>query len=106
MEKPFNPILGETFQGWVNGCPIYGEQISHHPPVSSMLLFGRGYKMSCTIEPKIHIGMNSANGVNVGECKIQFDCDPKNCVYIQTMTGEMHGVSYGERTYNLAGKSK
>lgn len=23
MEKPFNPILGETFQGWINGCPIY-----------------------------------------------------------------------------------
>lgn len=22
MEKPFNPILGETFQGWLNGCPI------------------------------------------------------------------------------------
>ena len=23
MEKPFNPILGETFQGWINGCPVY-----------------------------------------------------------------------------------
>lgn len=23
MQKPFNPILGETFQGWVNGCPVY-----------------------------------------------------------------------------------
>ena len=23
MEKPFNPILGETFQCWINGCPIY-----------------------------------------------------------------------------------
>lgn len=23
MEKPFNPILGETFQCWINGCPAY-----------------------------------------------------------------------------------
>lgn len=23
MEKPFNPILGETFQAWVHGCPAY-----------------------------------------------------------------------------------
>lgn len=23
MEKPFNPILGETFQAWINGCPAY-----------------------------------------------------------------------------------
>ena len=23
MEKPFNPVLGETFQGSINGCPIF-----------------------------------------------------------------------------------
>jgi len=38
LEKPFNPILGETFQGWINGCPIYCEQISHHPPIGSFIL--------------------------------------------------------------------
>ncbi|MBS1889768.1 MAG: hypothetical protein JST59_00615 [Actinobacteria bacterium] len=48
MEKPFNPILGETFQGWMNGCPVYMEQVSHHPPIASLLLMGRGYKMSGT----------------------------------------------------------
>jgi hypothetical protein len=25
MEKPFNPILGETYQGRLNGSPIYCE---------------------------------------------------------------------------------
>ena len=46
MEKPFNPILGETFQGWINGCPVYVEQISHHPPIAAFILFGRGYKVT------------------------------------------------------------
>jgi hypothetical protein len=23
MEKPFNPILGETMQCWIDNCPIY-----------------------------------------------------------------------------------
>ena len=23
LEKPFNPILGETFQGYIGGIPIY-----------------------------------------------------------------------------------
>lgn len=23
IEKPFNPILGETYQGFINGCPVY-----------------------------------------------------------------------------------
>lgn len=45
MEKPFNPILGETYQGIVDGCPIYGEQISHHPPISSIYMVGRGYRI-------------------------------------------------------------
>lgn len=23
MDKPFNPILGETLQVWIGGCPMY-----------------------------------------------------------------------------------
>ena len=23
MDKPFNPILGETYQCWIDGCPVY-----------------------------------------------------------------------------------
>lgn len=23
MDKPFNPILGETLQEWIDGCPMY-----------------------------------------------------------------------------------
>jgi hypothetical protein len=45
IDKAFNPILGETFQGFIDGCPVYGEQISHHPPISSILLIGRGYRV-------------------------------------------------------------
>lgn len=45
MEKPFNPVLGETFQGWIGGCPIYLEQISHHPPIGAYYMQGRGYKI-------------------------------------------------------------
>lgn len=44
MEKPFNPILGETFQCWIDECPIYFEQISHHPPIAAFMMYGRGYK--------------------------------------------------------------
>jgi hypothetical protein len=35
MLKPFNPILGETFQAYLKGIPIVYEQISHHPPISA-----------------------------------------------------------------------
>ena len=25
LEKPFNPILGETYQGFIDGCPVFVE---------------------------------------------------------------------------------
>lgn len=37
VKKPWNPVLGETYIGrWPNGTTIYGEQTSHHPPVSNI----------------------------------------------------------------------
>jgi hypothetical protein len=37
--KPFNPILGETYEGfWPDGTQIYIEHMSHHPPISRFLL--------------------------------------------------------------------
>ena len=36
--KPFNPILGETYQGRLGHLTICIEQISHHPPISYLLV--------------------------------------------------------------------
>lgn len=39
--KPFNPILGETWEaGAPDGSRIFFEQTSHHPPVSAFQLLG------------------------------------------------------------------
>jgi hypothetical protein len=38
VNKPFNPILGETYQGIVGGIPVFLEQISHHPPISTFYM--------------------------------------------------------------------
>jgi len=41
LQKPFNPILGETFQAvFPDGAQIFCEQSSHHPPISNWQLFG------------------------------------------------------------------
>jgi hypothetical protein len=39
--KPFNPILGETFEAtFEDGTQIYCEQASHHPPVTCWQVYG------------------------------------------------------------------
>lgn len=70
MLKPFNPILGETFQAYIGGVPICYEQISHHPPISA-------YSMSCdefTIYGNLvavaNVSLNSGSGGNAGKMNI------------------------------------
>ena len=69
-------------------------------------MIGRGYKSFGTAEPRIHLGLNTVYGTNAGEYTVRFDKYPNNSLHFQIMDGEMHGVSYGERTYEQSGKSK
>ncbi len=52
--KPFNPLLGETFEGeFLNdGAKIYCEHVSHHPTISSFYLSGKDkkYNLSASFE--------------------------------------------------------
>lgn len=73
MDKPFNPILGETYQATIYGCPLYAQQISHHPPISALYFLGRGYKLNGTFELKVDLGINTANGKNEGTLYVDFD---------------------------------
>lgn len=73
MEKPFNPILGETFQCFIDGCPGYAEQISHHPPIAAMIFKGRGYEITAQVESKVELHMNSGCGTNEGIFRVKFD---------------------------------
>lgn len=66
MDKPFNPILGETYQSIIDGCPVYGQQISHHPPISAVFFKGRGWTLYGHLEAKVEMSLNSASGINDG----------------------------------------
>lgn len=103
MEKPFNPILGETFQGLIDGCPVYAQQISHHPPISSVYFVGRGYKIYGNLESKVYIHLNSGQGINEGFYTVQFDDGGK--IIFQTAPGEVSGFTIGARTFRFKGRT-
>lgn len=57
-KKPFNPILGETWQAASSdggGVTLFMEQVSHHPPVSAYELVGPGgaWKLSGWSQPAV-----------------------------------------------------
>jgi hypothetical protein len=72
MSKPFNSVLGETYQGFINGCPVYAEQISHHPPITSFFMKGRDYYIYGSLEPTVSFGMNKIVGSNKGFVSVAF----------------------------------
>lgn len=96
--KPFNPILGETLQMRIDGCPVYLEQISHHPPIGSYLMIGRNYRFHGQIEPKISFGMNNIKGYSSRPNFIEFDDGST----IEMIFGKMviKGMLFGEREFN------
>ena len=44
LAKPFNPLLGETFELCCEKYKYIGEQVSHHPPISASHAFSDHYE--------------------------------------------------------------
>lgn len=43
-KKPFNPILGETFEYITPEVRYFSEQVCHHPPVTAFHFEGEGFE--------------------------------------------------------------
>jgi len=102
-EKPFNPIIGETFQAVIGGCPVYLEQISHHPPVAAFQMFGKNFKIEGTFEFGAAINANSVKCRKIGDFRVYF----KNTgAMVQALfpTGVMSGTAFGKRSYSYTKK--
>jgi len=84
FDKPLNPILGETFQGYLaDGSSVFMEQVTHHPPISYFLQEGsnrlyRWYGYSA-FSPKAHL--NSVDLHVEGGKSIEFASDGAKITY-------------------------
>ena len=45
MGKPFNPLLGETYELVTSKYRFLAEQVSHHPPVAAINCQGQGWEL-------------------------------------------------------------
>ena len=76
LRSPLNPILGETSQMVLDdGSRFYGEQTSHHPPVTNFLFEGPDnlYRFSGHCEFKGWLAsMTSLGGARIGKQVISF----------------------------------
>ena len=103
IEKPFNPILGETYQGMIGSYPVYLEQISHHPPISALLIKTKDFQFSANVEVVIDMGLNSLNSfINHWLRAKVYSTNTEYLIKIPDVN--MEGIMYGNRTYKVTGK--
>lgn len=104
--KPFNPILGETFQAKFNQTQIFCEQISHHPPISSIFLASKRFNVSASLESQYKLVGNYLEGGNEGMYRIDFKGPNKRIetLYMVAPENRFYGVMFGERYLTLEGK--
>jgi len=100
-----NPILGETIQRVLaDGTKFYGEQTSHHPPITNFLLEGpqNSYRFSGYFEYKAWLtGLSSIAGSRIGKQVISFS--DGGLITIKDPNCEIAGLTYGDRVHSIQG---
>lgn len=62
IKKPFNPMLGETYELVTEDFRFVSEQVSHHPPISAYYCEGKDYKFYGTMDTKSKFGLGGGKG--------------------------------------------
>ena len=94
--KPFNPILGETFQAKIGESLIYAEQTSHHPPIFNYYVKNPNFISYGYSSMEAIASPNSAKAKNSGKfyMKVNDGSEYQFVVPDFQMTGLMMGIRY------------
>jgi hypothetical protein len=101
QQKPFNPILGETFQCKLNDSLFYLEQTSHHPPRTNFYVIGKNYKLFGYNEPDAFAGPNSFKIGAKGRTIILFNDGVR--IYFDNSPMILKGTIFGDRAIDFTG---
>jgi hypothetical protein len=99
--KPFNPILGETFQAKIGESMYYVEQTSNHPPIFNFLVVGKSYKIHGYNVSEVSTGANSLTARYSGKYLIEYKDGKKHSVSFPEFT--LTGTLMGNRTIKYKG---
>ncbi|TMW64014.1 hypothetical protein Poli38472_014131 [Pythium oligandrum] len=102
--KPFNPILGETYQSVLNdGTDVCCEHTSHHPPVSNFQLVGKKYSISGHVlwHGSFSMKSNAVVQNNRGPIHVKFEDGTTISFHLPVM--QSGGFLWGDRTVELLG---
>lgn len=104
MHKPFNPILGETFQGVIGDYEIVIEQIWHHPPISAFQLWTDKHENAPIVDGQLayeaSTGLTAITGYKKGVIRIKFQDNDQEIIVHTFPEFEMKGLMKGDRIFD------
>lgn len=100
QRKAFNPIIGETLQGYLGKSQVFAEQVCHHPPISSFQILADNYEMHGYYEFIATTSANSVKGRQKGRTTIKIE---QNVYYITYPIVNITGTLVGKRYFNWQG---
>ena len=102
--KPFNPILGETFQCKIGNMNFYSEQTANHPITSNFYCFDDEglYKIHGYILTYASTGANSVTAKKKGKYEVTFKDGTNYRIYLPY--AYITGITMGKRLYNYTEK--
>ena len=93
--KPFNPILGETFQAKIGDTEIYVEQTSHHPPIMNFYIINPNFKIYGYEQIEANASANSVTAMKKG--KLFIELSDKTLYRITKPNMVLTGTTMGKR---------
>ncbi|MES1910189.1 MAG: hypothetical protein MHM6MM_002834 [Cercozoa sp. M6MM] len=104
QEKPFNPILGETFQANYENAEVYCEQVAHHPPISAFDVRAHddSFRLHGMHEFKSNMTVNRIVGMQVGPNHVDFKDGSR--ITFDYPDFVLTGVMYGDRIISYDSK--
>jgi hypothetical protein len=107
--KPFNPILGETFQSTLSdGTDVACEHTSHHPPISNFQFTGDKYSIAGFVlwHASMSVKSNAMLNTNKGPVRVTFpeaDGIPGATIEYNLPYLQIGGLLWGDRTVDIMG---
>ena len=98
--KPFNPILGETYQCRIGNLNMYVEHTRNHPNTANFYAFDddKSYTIQGYLVVSALTGTNSVTGIKKGPYDIVFKDGSKYTVHLPAYV--IKGLLYGKRMAN------
>ncbi|CAN7113314.1 unnamed protein product [Brassica rapa subsp. narinosa] len=102
--KPFNPILGETYEmANYNGVNFISEQVSHHPPMSAGHAENEHFTYDCTSKLKTKFLGNSIDVYPVGRTRVTLKRDGVVLDLVPPLT-KVHNLIFGRTWVDSPGE--